>query len=163
MDFVNKAADFALVAHHGMVYGGHTYFEGHLSPVAFQAEIIARGCGLTERNIAIVQATAYLHDTVEDTNTVVDDIRRIDGMPHEVANNVHVLTKNSCVVYSDYLAMITYCNREVIIVKLADSLINFRQCMYDGDLNHAKKYANNIQLLTYALEKENVKQNKNRN
>lgn len=162
MDFVENAADFALVAHHGMVYGEHTYFDGHLKPVAFQAELIAEGLGWSSRDVSIVQAAAYLHDSVEDTNTEVEDIRRIAGMPHEVAIVVHALTKNTCVTYTAYLTALAQSSPYAVVVKLADSLVNYRQCMITGQVNRAIRYANNIQYLTYALDKMNEARNKNR-
>lgn len=162
MDFVTTAANFAIVAHAGMKYGEHTYFDGHLSPVAFQAGLIAQGLGWSRRDVAIVEAVAYLHDVVEDTNTDVEDIRRIAGMPHEVATLVHALTKNSCVPYSAYISTIPKAGPLAVVVKIADSLVNYKMCLASGEMERAKKYVNNLQLLTYALERINDERNKNR-
>lgn len=163
MNFVTTACNFATVAHHGMKYGDYTYIDGHLSPVALQARLIAVGLGLTDRDISITEAVAWLHDCVEDTNTTVEDIRRISDMPHEVSTSVSILTKKGCTSYSVYISLIGKSNDiYAIIVKLSDSICNYRQCISEGLIEKSTKYANNIQLLTYTLRRVSEERNKNR-
>ena len=65
------------------------------------------------------KVVALLHDTVEDTDTTVEEIRKIFG--DRVAECVNLLTKPDGVTYDDYIDyLINYGNVTAMHVKLAD-------------------------------------------
>lgn len=70
---IQKAIDFGLAAHGNQrrKYTGDLYFTAHCVPVA---EAVKEGGGTEDMVIA-----ALLHDTIEDTDVMVEDIRREFG------------------------------------------------------------------------------------
>ena len=81
IDYIEKAKAFAMMAHKGQTdKAGEDYFTAHVAVVADGVE-----------PDPLVKASAYLHDTVEDTGTTIDTIRA--EFPQEVAEAVSVLTR----------------------------------------------------------------------
>ncbi|MFW3388400.1 UNVERIFIED_CONTAM: hypothetical protein RF648_20645, partial [Kocuria sp. CPCC 205274] len=110
MTFVEEALQLATQGHHGQKYLDQTYMDGHILPVALQAELIARGARLSSTEIDCVLAIAYCHDLVEDTNVTIDMIRDIDRVPLCIPNGVAALTKMNGQPQAEYLKTIVSCN-----------------------------------------------------
>lgn len=78
-----RASEFAKRAHAGQDYGGGDFHEKHL------ARVVATLRKFGEDD-PVLLAAAWLHDTVEDTDVTIDDIRREFG--DDVADLVWRLT-----------------------------------------------------------------------
>jgi (p)ppGpp synthase/HD superfamily hydrolase len=108
------AACFAQDAHKGQVDDdGRDYFTAHVLEVARLVSLVG---GSTE----MVQA-AYLHDTLEDTNTTYDDLvfhfgAEVAGLVHEVT---HEGTKDE---YGYYFPRLK--SRDAVVIKLCDRASN---------------------------------------
>lgn len=91
IDYIEKAKAFAMMAHKGQTdKAGKDYFTAHVAVVADGVE-----------PDPLVKASAYLHDTVEDTGTTIDTIRA--EFPQEVAEAVSVLTRKKDMTYAEYI------------------------------------------------------------
>jgi (p)ppGpp synthase/HD superfamily hydrolase len=114
-DQIEQAREFAQRVHgaSGQSYNGKPYFV-HPERVA---QIVA---SLTDDPLA--QVVAYLHDTVEDTATELDDIARIFG--DEVAADVAALTRDK--EKEAYMAFVARAAQRprTRLVKLADLRAN---------------------------------------
>lgn len=152
IDFVSTAEKLACEYHDGQKYGNLPYVTGHLDPVTLQADVIASGLKLGDDQIRQVVAAAWLHDILEDTHCELLTLHD-SGIPQIVITAVELLTKG-CESYSQYLHTITG-SRIATIVKLADSLVNFRACMADGKVEKSLKYANNINFLAATIQRWN--------
>jgi (p)ppGpp synthase/HD superfamily hydrolase len=114
-EMIQQARDLARRAHDdtGVLYNDKPYFV-HPERVA---KIVAT---LTDDPLA--QVVAYLHDTVEDTQVTLDDIRAKFGM--EVAEGVAALTRDKVNErYMDFVARAARQTRSRF-VKLADLRAN---------------------------------------
>lgn len=136
MDIVDKAEVIAMIAHHGQTdRAGVDYFDGHLKTVA----------GFVHGKLE--KATAYLHDTLEDTDLRPAKLRDIldvygeDGA--KVYNAVVALTKIKGQPYDDYLAQVKR-NPIARAVKLADLKHNMDltrlKVVGQDDQDRIKKY-----------------------
>lgn len=111
VDYIEKAKAFAKEAHKGQTdKAGKDYFEAHVAVVADSVE-----------PDPLVKAAAYLHDTVEDTGTTIEDIRA--EFPQEVAEAVFVLTRKKDMTYAEYIWRIKQ-NDIAVKVKRADLVSN---------------------------------------
>ncbi len=109
------------------------------------AEIILQASITDEVSIA----SALLHDTVEDTDTTLEEICREFGP--EVAKYVCLLTRSRGDDRDAYHERIVYAApKEVQIIKLADVLHNIRTLDKIADAEKKEKFRNNV---THALEK----------
>ena len=125
IELISKAYDFAKKAHSGQKRkSGEPYFV-HLTEVAY---ILAELRGDSTTIIA-----GLLHDTLEDTNTKPEDIKRLFG--DEVLEIVEGVTKIRQVKFEDKenvaenirkVVLATAKDFRVILVKLADRLHNMR-------------------------------------
>lgn len=132
------AQELAKYFHEGQKYGIHDYYEYHLEGVV---EV------LSDISLTLLQddtiVVALLHDIVEDTPCEVETIENIFG--YSVGDSVNRLTK--CGLNpSDYLDDICGCYN-ARLVKFADSLFNYRECVKCGDLKRAEKYKHNLGVL----------------
>lgn len=108
-DNFESALRFAMDAHSGQIDKGWTPYIQHLLGVWSRV----RQASLT------TQIVALLHDTVEDTDIVLDDIQREFGFA--VAEAVEILTHDKKIRYTAYIENIAASkNRSAILVKLAD-------------------------------------------
>jgi guanosine-3',5'-bis(diphosphate) 3'-pyrophosphohydrolase len=119
------AMRFAAAAHVGQKEPGHDLpYLVHVVSVA--AEVIAALPAHPGLDAELAVTCALLHDTVEDTNVTLDDIRARYG--DAVAAGVGALTKNHELAkaeqMADSLRRIKQQPREVAIVKLADRITN---------------------------------------
>lgn len=154
MTFVEEAERLALQRHHGQKYLDQTYMDGHIYPVALQAELIARGAKLSSTEIECILAIAYCHDLIEDTTTTIDEIRDLDRVPLCVPNAVAALTKMQGQPHGEYLEAIARCSIYAAIVKLADSLVNLRTSLSTGVSSNILVYSNNINYLSTVVCRE---------
>ena len=83
MELAERASEFAKRAHAGQDYGGGDFWTMHLARVVKTLESFG------EEN-PVLLAAAWLHDTVEDTDVTIEDIRREFG--DDVADLVWRLT-----------------------------------------------------------------------
>ena len=98
--------------------------------VAVAAEVIAALPAMPDIDADLAIACALLHDTVEDTDVTLDDIRARFG--DSVAAGVAALTKDSVLTdkshaMADSLRRIKDQPREIAIVKLADRITNMSE------------------------------------
>lgn len=86
-DIVQRAKAFAQTRHDGHVRDdGRNYFDAHLEPIAHAV------AALTPNDHELI-AAAYVHDTLEDTATTLDELREHFG--ERVARIVHEVTKDA--------------------------------------------------------------------
>jgi len=120
------AMRFAAAAHNAQKEPGHDLpYLVHVVSVA--AEVIAALPTVTGVDADLAVTCALLHDTVEDTNVTLDEIRARYG--DAVAAGVSALTKNDKLEtkpeqMTDSLHRIKEQPREIAIVKLADRITN---------------------------------------
>lgn len=134
-DFFNKAVDFAIKAHDGMVR------KGHGSPYAihlFECVSIAE----TMTNNIDVLCACLLHDTVEDTCVTLDEIKTKfnDNIAYlvDVESELDVpnLTKEQSwkIRRQNAIEKISSANRDAKMVALSDKLSNIRAISRDYSL-----------------------------
>ena len=87
---------------------------------------------------------ALLHDILEDTSCTYETIRGIFG--DVVVDSVSILTKVDGEPIEQYLFGICS-NPTARVVKFADSLFNYRECVKCGDLKRTEKYKRNLEVL----------------
>lgn len=154
MNFVEEAEKLALQRHHGQKYLDQTYMDGHIYPVALQAEIIARGARLSSTEIDCILAICYCHDLLEDTTTTLDEVQGLDRVPTAVPDAVLALTVKEGQSHGEYLEGIVSCSIYAIVCKMADSLVNLRSSLSNGRTNSILKYSNNVNYLSAAICRE---------
>lgn len=133
-DLIEKAAAFAKRVHAGQTdKSGVDYFEGHISTVA----AIARENCSGEAVIA-----AYLHDTIEDTDTTREELAR--EFPEAVVNAVALLSKPDG---EDYIEYVKRVRKDPIAkqVKMCDLAHNMDlkrlRTVTQADIDRVLKYA----------------------
>lgn len=138
-----KAERFAAYKHRNQTRkDGFTPYIAHPKAVAE----ITRQAGITDE---VSIASALLHDTVEDTDTTLEEICSEFGS--DVAKYVCLLTRPRGDDRDSYHERIVYAApREVQIIKLADVLHNIQGLDKIADTEKKEKFRNNV---THALEK----------
>ena len=136
-----KAKKFAEKAHGDQMYGSYPYIK-HLELVSQLAEPFGENA----------QVLSYLHDVVEDTETTVEEIKNEFGI--YIAECIELITdcpgknrKERKLKTNEKLTLSQ--NKDVLIVKTADRLINMAICiankekglftMYKNEYNEFKK------------------------
>ena len=113
MDRVEKAFNFAKKKHENTLDDcDKNYFNTHVCHVV---EIVKN---VTNDDEIIV--TAYLHDTLEDTETTLDELKKEFG--ERIANLVHELTHDGDKTKGYYFPRLK--TKEAILIKFADRLSN---------------------------------------
>ena len=125
--------------HSGKKYGKYDYFEYHLKGVV---ELLSEVSILPVSEDMIV--VALLHDILEDTSCTYETLENIFGF--DVADAVSILTKIEGEPIEQYLFGVCG-NHTARIVKFADSLFNYRECVKCGDIKRAEKYKRNLEVL----------------
>ena len=125
--------------HSGQKYGEYDYFEYHLRGVVeLLSEVILSP--VKEGTIVVT----FLHDILEDTSCTYETLRGIFG--DSIANSVSILTKMGGEPIEQYLFGI--CSNPIArVVKFADSLFNYKECVKCGDLKRVEKYKHNLEVL----------------
>ena len=126
-DLCLRASAFAARAHLDQRMLQGTHYLLHVSSVAMEtAGAVARSSGRLEGDLAI--PCAWLHDTVEDTDTTLDDIREAFGA--RIASGVSALTKNGDLpkdeAMRDSLRRLLDQPPSVRVVKVADRIVNLQ-------------------------------------
>lgn len=125
--------------HSGQKYGEYDYFKYHLRGVV---ELLSEvSLSPVKEDMIIV---AFLHDTLEDTSCTYETIENIFGFA--VADSASILTKMDGEPIDQYLFGVCS-NHTARVVKFADSLFNYRECVKCGDLKRADKYKRNLEVL----------------
>ena len=113
-------------------------------------EVLVRGAGVTSPEIL---CAAVLHDVVEDTDAVVDDVRTAFGP--RVAELVGWVTipepgpgQDKAAVKEDYLRGLRHAPRDARLVKLADRASNAQTL---GNLPEARRRAYYAQTVEYVV------------
>ena len=125
--------------HSGQKYGEYDYFEYHLRGVV---ELLSE-VSLSPVSVSMI-SVALLHDILEDTSCTYETLENIFGVT--VADTVSILTKVDGEPIEQYLFGICS-NPTARVVKFADSLFNYRECVKCGDLKRAEKYKRNLEVL----------------
>ena len=125
--------------HSGKKYGEYDYFEYHLRGVVNLLSEVS----LSPVNVSMI-SVALLHDILEDTYCTYETIENIFGFT--VADSVSILTKTDYEPIDQYLFGICS-NHTARVVKFADSLFNYKECVKCGDLKRAEKYKHNLEVL----------------
>lgn len=146
MSVANLAEGIALERHAGRLYHGSPYdfVDYHLRP----GVRIIRGLGGTDTQ----EATYWLHDTVEDTETTLADLISW-GVPLEVVGGVDILSKPPDQSHQEYMRRVA-ATPQVNGLKVVDSVVNLdatlelepRMSTKDYD-TCVRKYAGNIVFL----------------
>lgn len=125
--------------HSGQKYGKWDYFEYHLRGIV---DLLSEVSLLPVNEDMIT--VALLHDILEDTSCTYETLENIFGVV--VADTVSILTKEEGESIEQYLFGVCS-NHTARIVKFADSLFNYRECVKCGDLKRAEKYKRNLEVL----------------
>jgi (p)ppGpp synthase/HD superfamily hydrolase len=124
---IQKAIDFAEVAHKGQTYGEHLSYMTHLHAVAS----VVSEFGFHDE---ILITAAYLHDIIEDTKHNYSDIDKEFGT--KVAEIVYHVTdelgRNRKERHAKTYPKIAT-KPEAIIIKLADRIANTRASLHSKD------------------------------
>lgn len=110
---IDKARAFALERHNGQYRDdGHTYFHGHVEVVAHLVAQVT-----TDEDVI---CAAYLHDTLEDTDTTMFELSAYFGK--RVADLVYELTHEGSREEGWTFPRLE--SREAVMIKFADRLSN---------------------------------------
>ena len=116
---ISQTLQFIKQAHGDQLYGKLPYWT-HPRAVAMTGKKIFGG----KFNSDAVK-TAFLHDVVEDTNTGLDELAKLD-FTDEVIKAVGLLTKNKALTYKQNIEnIIKSGNRLAQLVKYADNYENY--------------------------------------
>jgi len=146
---VVKTLDFIKQAHGDQLYGKAPYWT-HPRAVALTGRKIF-GRKFTPDAVK----TAFLHDVIEDTNTSLDELRKLE-FSDQVVDAVGLLTKDKSLTYADNIKkIISSGNPLAMMVKYADNYENFTGDKSDWDPKKAdssqKKYLKSLDALGDAL------------
>ena len=152
----NKALEFATVKHRGQFRKGiaHQEYIIHPMQVAFFVNKY-----MVSDNISTLVATAYLHDTLEDTDTTYDELKSLFG--NKIANLVLELTNDDSLKNElgkkDYLAMkMCIMSNDALTIKLCDRLSNVSS-LIDVDEEFKNKYiSETLYLLDYVVDRRKL-------
>ena len=140
-NIVKKAFKFAKEKHSNQFFtdgSGTPYFE-HCKRVC--RNLFKYASGELDK-VDILQATALLHDTLEDTDTCYDEL--LNEFGKEIADNVAALTKNDelpkGIQMEGSLGRIVQTSKEACLVKLADRITNLTQVHPLWGYNKAVNY-----------------------
>ena len=125
--------------HSGQKYGEYDYFEYHLRGVVGLLSEVS--LSPVKEDMIVV---TFLHDILEDTSCTYETLENIFGVT--VADSVSILTKVDGEPIEQYLFSVCS-NPTARMVKFADSLFNYRECVKCGDLKRAEKYKRNLGVL----------------
>jgi guanosine-3',5'-bis(diphosphate) 3'-pyrophosphohydrolase len=132
-ELIEKAREIAKAAHEGQTrkFGadkGKSYFDTHINRVADRA--LYRD--------SFIRATSFLHDTLEDTDVTVMDLRAL-RIPEEVIDAVVAMTKQDGETYYDFIRRVDR-NDIARLVKRFDILDNSMN-LTEGSLKDKYRFA----------------------
>ena len=133
---IDEAREFALKKHEGQMYGKNEPYSIHLEDVARR---VAED-GLSDVHVAV----AWLHDILEDTDVLYDELEALFG--HEVAKAVYYMTKVKGEMYADYLECVSV-NPISVVVKIHDLKSNLGAAERKKKGKLASRYINALEYL----------------
>lgn len=103
---------------------GRDYFDQHLATVAAMAVALAEGLGFDDAQVDRVETLAWLHDAIEDQGLTEQGL--VDaGLSRLLWVDLNWLTHHKGDPYQEYVEAIAGdAPDEVVVVKLADNLVN---------------------------------------
>jgi (p)ppGpp synthase/HD superfamily hydrolase len=143
-----KAYRFAAEKHKGQLVPGTEWsYLAHLSMVSM--EIIAALNHETDMDGDMAVQVAILHDSIEDTDTIYDEV--LSEFGPKVADGILALTKDENVEKQnqmrDSLRRIKLQPKEIWMVKLADRVTNLQPPPYYWTTEKRKKYLDQAKLI----------------
>ena len=138
-DKIELAKHLSRHFHKDQKYGEHDYFDYHIAGVLNTLYQVSKDYP-TEEMIIV----ALLHDVLEDTECTWETIQNIFGS--DIAEYVNCLSYVKGYDKDRYLRNISIYS-VTRIVKYADSLFNYNECIRDGMFKRAKKYRHNLDVL----------------
>lgn len=153
----NKALEFAREKHKGQMRKNNTPVEYITHPINV-ANLVKKYANNAE-NIYDLVSSAYLHDTLEDTNTTYKELTCNFG--NIISNLVKELTNNDVLKKemgkTKYLSMkMTSMSEDALIIKLCDRLDNVSS-LYDTNKAFIDKYLREtISILNYIINNRNL-------
>lgn len=153
----NKALEFARKKHKGQMRKNNTPVEYITHPINV-ANLVKKYANNKE-NIDDLVSSAYLHDTLEDTNTTYEELtcnfgNIISNLVKEITNN-DVLKKE--MGKTKYLSIkMANMSEDALIIKLCDRLDNVSS-LYDTNKAFIDKYLREtISILNYIINSRNL-------
>lgn len=153
----NKALEFAREKHKGQMRKNNTPVEYITHPINV-ANLVKKYANNAE-NIDDLVSSAYLHDTLEDTNTTYEEL--ICNFGNIISNLVKELTNNDVlkkeIGKTKYLSMkMKSMSEDALIIKLCDRLDNVSS-LYDTNKAFIDKYLREtISILNYIINNRNL-------
>ena len=147
----NKALEFAREKHKGQMRKNNTPVEYITHPINV-ANLVKKYANNAE-NIDDLVSSAYLHDTLEDTNTTYEEL--ICNFGNLISNLVKELTNNDILKKemgkTKYLSMkMTNMSEDALIIKLCDSLYDTNKAFIDKYLRET------ISILNYIINNRSL-------
>ena len=128
----------------------------HVCNVTMEILIAAPQSG--EFNSAMAVQVALLHDTVEDTDTTLEEISQLFG--NDIATGVSALTKDESLPkdeqIKDSVNRIKKLRKEIWAVKLADRITNLMPPPAEWDNNKIQQYIDDSNMILDELKEGNV-------
>ncbi len=152
------AWNFASDIHNGQkIPGKDIPYINHLGLVTMEATAAIAKDSINDPDLLIL--CALLHDSIEDTSTTYDDIKKIFSL--EVADGVLALTKNTDLPtkleqMKDSLSRIKNQPKEVWMVKLCDRITNLQPPPKHWNKEKIIKYQNEARLILEELGSANL-------
>lgn len=153
----NKALEFAREKHKGQIRKNNTPVEYITHPINV-ANLVKKYAN-NAVNIDYLVSSAYLHDTLEDTNTTYEEL--ICNFGNIISNLVKELTNNDVLKKemgkTKYLSMkMANMSEDALIIKLCDRLDNVSS-LYDTNKAFIDKYLREtISILNYIINSRNL-------
>lgn len=153
----NKALEFAREKHKGQIRKNNTTVEYITHPINV-ANLVKKYAN-NAVNIDDLVSSAYLHDTLEDTNTTYEEL--ICNFGNIISNLVKELTNNDVLKKemgkTKYLSMkMANMSEDALIIKLCDRLDNVSS-LYDTNKAFIDKYLREtISILNYIINNRNL-------
>ena len=137
-DRIELAKQLSKHFHKGQMYGTYDYYEYHITGVVKTLELVAKE--VTEDMIIV----ALLHDVLEDTTCGLGTLENIFNL-----NICNAVLRLSNITTHDYSSYIEYVLGHGVarVVKYADSLFNYQECMMSGDVKRVERYQRNLDAL----------------
>lgn len=157
-ELYQEAIKFAGEKHKNQkVPGTESNYVLHISNVAMEILVAYNESNNFNLNYAV--QLALLHDTLEDTETEVEELTEKFG--DKVAFGVQALTKNENLTSKeermiDSLSRINELEKEVGMVKLADRITNLQEPPKHWATDKIKKYLNEAMSINEKLNKKNT-------
>ena len=153
----NKALEFAREKHKGQIRKNNTPVEYITHPINV-ANLVKKYAN-NAVNIDDLVSSAYLHDTLEDTNTTYEEL--ICNFGNIISNLVKELTNNDVLKKemgkTKYLSIkMANMSEDALIIKLCDRLDNVSS-LYDTNKAFIDKYLREtISILNYIINSRNL-------